>query len=71
MRTEDTGRFSAVHADPIHTLPPLPKPGIGATLLIAVTVVTLRLQGIPDEIVDQWRDDAHAAIRSPSIPPES
>ena len=71
MRTEDTGHFLAARADPVHTLPPLPTPGIGATLIVAWTVVALRLQGLPDEIVDQWRDDARAAIRSPSIPPES
>jgi hypothetical protein len=69
MRTEDTGHFLAVRADPAHTLPPLPTPGIGATLLIATTVILLRLQGTPDEIVDQWRNDALAAIKSPSILP--
>ena len=70
MRTEDTGRYVRPHVDSSATLPPLPTPGIGATLLVAVTVLLLLEQGHPEDVAYRWRDDALAAIRSPSIPPE-
>jgi len=61
MTAEDTGRFAS-----IDTLPALPTPGAGSRLLIAVTVIALRVQGHPDDVVDQWRTEALAALRSPS-----
>ena len=69
MIAEDTGHFPA----PVE-LPAFPAPGAGSRLIIAVTVIGLRTQGVPDEIVDQWRSNALTAIHPPSptdsIPPE-
>lgn len=53
------------------TLPAFPVPGIGALLRVACLAIDMRNSGHSDETVDQWRNDAKAAIRSPSIPPES
>ena len=66
-QSEETGHFAAVH-----TLPAMPTPGPGATLIVAVAVAMLRIQGVDDATVDRWRAEALSAIRSPSdsIPPQ-
>jgi hypothetical protein len=56
-------------------LPAFPSPGIGAMLQVACVVMCLRNSGYPDDVVDQWRENAraHAHVPTPteSIPPLS
>lgn len=61
---EETGEHSAVRTQA--TLPAFPSPGIGALLQIACLAVGMRNSGHPDDVVDQWRSEALAAIRPPS-----
>jgi hypothetical protein len=67
--TEETGEHSQIRSQT--TLPAYPAPGVGALLRVGCLALGMRNSGHPDEVVVRWRTDAKAAIRSPSIPPES
>lgn len=62
-----TAEFASVRAE----LPAYPTPGIGALLRVGCLALGMRNSGHTDEVVEQWRENAKAAIRTPSIfPPE-
>ena len=65
--SEETGEHPAIRSQA--TLPAYPAPGIGALLRVGCLALSLRNSGHPDEVVDQWREGAKAAIKSPSILP--
>ena len=69
MTGEDTGFFATVPAERPRQ-PPLPAPGPGFRLLLALSVLSLRANGAEETEVEAYKKAALTQSPTTTIPPE-